>query len=286
MSKQIMLVLTLILVASMACSIQLSQSTLTGSGDIARENREVSGFDQVDICCGMQLFLTQGDREDLEIEADDNLLPEIVTRVSGDRLIIEFKDQGGRTNYRPSQPVRCTLTVKDIRRIESSGGGYVESEAVDTDRLTLDLSGGGDAQFGSVSAQTFEVDISGGGEITADTLRADRARFSLSGGSDATIDELIADDLRLESSGSGDVAIAGRVTEQNADISGGGSYRAEDLESQIAAIEISGGGNGTVWVTDSLEANLSGGSDLSYYGNPQIFESLSGDSELNSLGER
>lgn len=286
MSKPILLVISLILVVSMACTLQLTQSTLTGSGDIARESRDVSGFDRVDICCGMQLFLTQGDREDLEIEADDNLLPEIVTRVSGDRLIIEFKDQGGRTNYRPSQPVRCTLTVVDITQIESSGGGFVESERLETDSLSLDLSGGGDAKLGSVTAQSFVVDISGGGDITADMLRADRARFTLSGGSDTTIDELIAGDLRLESSGGGDVVIGGRVTEQNIDISGGGRYRAQDLESQITEIDISGGGEGTVWVTDSLNVNLSGGSDLSYYGNPQISESLSGDSELNSLGER
>ena len=66
----------------------------------------------------------------------------------------------------------------------------------------------------------------------------------------------------------------------------GGRYLASDLESQAATLSMSGGGEAALWVKDSLFVDLSGGVQVQYYGKPMIDQSLSGGSNLKSLGDR
>jgi hypothetical protein len=51
-------------------------------------------------------------------------------------------------------------------------------------------------------------------------------------------------------------------------------------------VEVSGSGNVTTWVTDSLDARISGMGTISYYGSPQVAFNQSGSGMLKSLGIR
>lgn len=216
-----------------------------GSMNVVTETRQVSDFSRVDICCGMELFLEKGKRENLEIEAEDNILAEIESVVRGDTLWIKFRDGYPEVAYRPNRPIRIYLTAEEIAGVEISGGGDLYAEEITTERLELVLSGGSDAEIEALKADYFDLDVSGGG----------------------------------------DVSIAGAVEEQRIDSSGGSSYDAEDLESEMATLHVSGGGNASLWVHDMLDVDASGGSSVSYYGQPKITASTSGGSNLSSLGK-
>jgi hypothetical protein len=219
--------------------------TVHGSGNVTSETRSVRNFERVDICCGMELYLEQGKAERLEIEAEDNILEEIVSDVVAGTLKIEYKNQYPDTAYFPSRPIRVYLSVVDIERIE----------------------------------------ISGGGELSADSLESERLQINLSGGSDAQIDDLVADSLDVDVSGGGDVEIAGQVGEQYINASGGSSYDAEDLHSEKTTLNLSGGGQARLWVQNTLNVDASGGSQVRYYGSPSVNSDASGGSEIRSLGE-
>jgi hypothetical protein len=63
----IAIILVTLLVAA-ACSITPTFGTgVRGSGKVATETRQVSGFNEISVCCGMQLLLTQGQEESLEL---------------------------------------------------------------------------------------------------------------------------------------------------------------------------------------------------------------------------
>ena len=287
MYKRWIFILSMMVLFSFACqAVTGIGGVVRGSGEVVSETRPVSGFDQISVCCGMELIVTQGDVESLEIEADDNLLPEIVTTVSGGKLTIRFKDDQGRTQYWPTQPIRCKVTTVDVRGLEVSGGGSLEAGQIETDHLQIESSGGSQADIGSVAADTMGVGVSGGGEFYAQDLQLNRLELDLSGGSTGSIESLEGETLKLENSGGGEVIIAGSVTEQDVSISGGGKYLAGDLKSETIAIMMSGGGEASLWVEESLEADLSGGARVEYYGRPRISEQVSGGSELVSLGER
>ena len=259
---------------------------MRGSGKIITQTREVSKFERVDVCCGMELYLTQGSHESLEIKADDNLLDEIRTDVVNGTLEIRYRTSSN-VNYWPTEPVRLYLSAVVVRQVSISGGGEFEVDTLKTDRFDLDLSGGSDANIGNLSADQITINVSGGGDITADQLVADRLDVDLSGGSDAEIRDLTADIFTLNNSGGGTASVGGSVNDQKIDLSGGSNFQGDDLESQSTTISCSGGGNSKIWVTETLEVDLSGGSDLHYYGSPAVIDqNLSGDSKLESLGER
>ena len=286
MRKNILIICVLTLVFVSACGVAgFGFRTIEGSGVIISEKRDVSNFDRVEVCCGMHLYLTQGDEETLLVTADDNLMDEIETRILDNRLVVEYRLKTN-VSYRTTEPVRLELTVIDIDAVSISGGGWIESPIIETDSFDLDLSGGGDGYFAELTADRMDIHISGGGDVEADTVNVKNLNINLSGGSDATIDDLVAETLNLEVSGSGRAEILGSVVDQDLNLSGGSDYQAGDLESMYTTINSSGGGDSIVWVVEKLDADISGGGNLEYYGNPQINSSTSGGSNITSLGER
>ncbi len=56
-------------------------SSVSGSGKLQTEARNVTGFQAIATHGSVKLVLRQGAREGLELHADDNILPLIETRV-------------------------------------------------------------------------------------------------------------------------------------------------------------------------------------------------------------
>lgn len=261
-------------------------NVIRGSGRVASETRSASGFNEIEVCCGMQLILSQGQSETLEIEAEDNILPEIVSEVSGSKLSLHFDNPSGMKSYRLTRPVRILVSAVEIRGLVVSGGGNLEAGPVESDQLSLDLSGGSKAELQTLAADRLEVEVSGGGRFSVQDLQASTVSLDLSGGSSASIQSLGGESLELEATGGGTVDVDGSVTSQSISLSGGADYQAADLESQEAEIRMTGGGQAAVWVNESLDADLSGGARLEYFGSPQITQQLSGGSSIESRGDR
>lgn len=273
------------LVAS--CAIRLGGgSTGRGSGNIVKETRQVGDFDRVSVCCGMQLTLAQGQPTTVEIEADDNLLPEITSNVTNSQLVVEYRQGPGPISHQPSKPVQVLVTTPTIHGLIVSGGGRLQSNSVQSDRLEIKLSGGAQGKIESLVSDTSIVDVSGGGQFEAGILQGTRAEVDLSGGANTGIDSLSVESLDLQASGGGQITLAGSATDQNIDLSGGCHLNAPNLESKNITIGISGGGDATVWATDSLDVDLGGGSTVEYYGNPKVSQTLSGGSQVKSLGSK
>ena len=130
------------------------------------------------------------------------------------------------------------------------------------------------------------LDISGSGSIKAESIETDSLDVGVSGSGNALIDSCIAGEVAVDISGSGVVELAGEAAQQRVDISGSGKYVAGDLYSDTADVKISGSGDVTLWVDESLDARLSGSSSLNYYGQPTVNSSGSGSSTVKSLGEK
>lgn len=222
-------------------------NSLQGSGNVVTESRPVSGFDSISVCCSMRLIITQGESESLEIEADDNLLPEIESVVTNGQLIVHFKDSFSGIRLFNTNPILVKVGAIQVNGVDISGGGRLESTGpIQTSRLTLDFSGGSRGQLDNLQADTLSVDLSGGSRMD----------------------------------------LTGSVAEQSISLNGGSDYLAGDLQSQTASLDMSGGGRATLWVTEILNVDLSGGANASYYGSPTINQNLSGGSALQSLGEK
>lgn len=223
-----------------AASCKWTIGLVRGSGDIKTEERDVSGFNKVYLSGTGNLIITQGEKESLVIEADDNIIPLISTDVFGNKLNISIA-RG--YSFIPTVKIKYYLTVIDLDGISLSGAGDINCDDLSTDKLEFDISGAGDVDF-NINAESIEitssgvgdinlngkvdsqdVDISGVGKYNAEELESRQCRISVSGAGTATVN--VSEELDVEISGVGNVYYVGnpRITQN---ISGLGMIKSID----------------------------------------------------------
>jgi hypothetical protein len=109
---------------------------------------------------------------------------------------------------------------------------------------------------------------SGGSDVDSEgTFSGDQLQLAASGGSDLTIDVSV-DTLSVEASGGSDVRLSGSARSAHLESSGGSDLNATQFTADEANVNSSGGSDLAIAVRDKLVANASGGSDVSYTGEP------------------
>lgn len=139
----------------------------------------------------------------------------------------------------------------------------------------------------SKSDETLSIDLEPGiysglkleAKITMPTLEG----LHLSGGASGDVSGFSSTrDIELELSGGSEIRMVGSAGDLTVDASGGSRVNLSNLICNDADINFSGGSNGSVHVEGILDANLSGGSQLTYYGDPELGDiSTSGGSAIN-----
>ncbi|MBA7508656.1 hypothetical protein ES705_00588 [subsurface metagenome] len=171
-----------------------------GSGNLISEDRDVSGFSKVSISGSGNLFIEQGDEESLTIEAEDNILPLITTRVSGSTLTIKIN------RGIPTKSPNYYLKVKDLTSISTSGSVSVSCPSLSTDSLVIKSSGSGNITLaGTVTSQ--DIESSGSFKYYAEDLKSNSCVIDSSGSGDLTVN--VSDDLNIDVSGSVKVTYIG-----------------------------------------------------------------------------
>src|SRR5688500_5437256 len=74
-------------------NLSVSFGGTKGSGHIASESRDVSGFKSIDVGSVFQVEITLNEEYGVELEADDNLLPLIRTEVRNGILVIKAEEK-------------------------------------------------------------------------------------------------------------------------------------------------------------------------------------------------
>jgi hypothetical protein len=234
----VIVVSALLLLTAVSC---ISLTGIRGSGNVATEERGVSGFDKVAVSAGMNLYLEQGDKEYLKIEAEDNILQNISTEVNGGKLTIKFKNLIGSVSA--TEPINVYLTVIDLKELYASSGVVIDSKEINTDSLKINISSGAEGEM-AIKAGSIDVSLSSGS-----TLK-----------------------------------LSGTVESQKVNLSSGVDYRASDLVSRNAKINVSSGARAKVSVSDNLDVNISSGASVEYSGTPAIVSNISSGGSLKNTG--
>lgn len=154
-----------------------------GSGEIVTEERSVDAFDNLDIRDGVNVELTidAGADPSVSVSYDDNLLDNVITRVSGDTLVIEFSGSivsfGGRGRV-------VNVVVDSIDQIETSGGANLTASG-SIGSYTLEASGGANADLSGLEAASIEVRVSGGANV--EVFATEEIEGDASGGANLTV---------------------------------------------------------------------------------------------------
>ena len=175
---------------------------ILGSRNIISGNRNVSGFDRLEVSGAGDMTIIQDGTETLTIETDDNVMQYVTTKVQGGTLSIALEAPGLRSVI-PSR-LRLILHVKDLSDIITSGSWNVASASFQTKSLDITVSGSGKVAIPTLTADNLTVHIRGSGEmVMAGKVKSQAVTISGSGSYNAG--NLQTRDTEVEVSGSGNV---------------------------------------------------------------------------------
>lgn len=211
-------------------------NSVKGSGEIKRDKRNLSEFDQIEISGAFDVYLKQGEPY-IELVADDNLLPLIKTVVKNGELQV-YSDE----NLNNSTKLELYISYPSLEELDISGAVEVKSKSViknstfeidasgatevelevDVNELELDLSGASEVRL-SGKTKKLEIDGSGAIEVDAYNLAADDVKIEISGAGDAKV--TANKSLKVRVSGAGSVRYKGKPESVNQETSGAGSVK-------------------------------------------------------------
>lgn len=227
--------LLVVLTGSLTGCIKIGDfRTVSGSGNIVAETRDVRGFDRVSASGSGDLYLAQGAEESLTIEADDNLLPFIESEIRNGQLSVGPRN----VNLRPTQRIVYHLKVKDLREFHLSGSMRAQADKIKAERLAVSISGSGKMEITSLEAETLSSRISGSGSTSVGG-RVDRQEIRISGSGNHQAPELECSLAEAHISGSGDASL---WVVEALDVGISGSGRVEYRGNARVASHVSGSG--------------------------------------------
>lgn len=216
------LFLTLMLCVGMTANLSANSNQ--------KENRNLKGFESVQVSSGIDLYLTMDDNEKVVVEADEDVIDKIITEVKSGTLHIYMKKSNWFGWGKINAMRKVHVSVKQLESLKASSGSDVRSE---------------------------------------NRLEGEELEISASSGSDVVLD-VFYKHLSIGTSSGSDAELKGKVKFLKAESSSGSDINAKGLESQICEVSSSSGSDVAVTVHDELYARASSGADIKYYGNPQV----------------
>jgi Putative auto-transporter adhesin, head GIN domain len=135
---------------------------IEGSGNIITKTINVQSFDQIDVSGVFSLKLSQGSKEEVKIEADDNLQDLFEVKNDGSKLTINMKKE---TNFNSKKKLKVYITFKKLKSMDLKTVGDVSSE----ESLSFDDVKIGNKSVGSVdlklTAQSVSIDNKSVGDV-------------------------------------------------------------------------------------------------------------------------
>jgi len=218
----------------------LSTSLANAFGENKRETRSVGDFDGIGLAIPANLYLTQGSKNEIIIEANEDVLEKIETEMNGSALNIKFEKW---YNYRGAGKIEIFITVKNINSLVVSGSGDIIAKS-------------------AIKAKSLDFVVSGSGSVLIDDLAVQNVHAVITGSGDIRIKgNQMADELEVTVTGSGD-------------------FEAGELEFEEADLGITGSGSIYAFVNDELEAQITGSGKIYYKGNPLIDANITGSGKI------
>jgi hypothetical protein len=175
---------------------------IEGSGNIITKTVNVQPFDQIDVSGVFSLKLSQGNKEEVKIEADDNLQDLFEVKNDGSKLTIKMKKE---SNFNSKKGLKVYISFKKLKSMDLQTVGNVSSE----ESMSFD-----DLKIGNKSVGQIDL------KLTAQSLNI----YSTSVG-DVKLNGK-ADNAVIRSKGVGSLDAANFVVQKmDIDMSGVGSAR-------------------------------------------------------------
>jgi hypothetical protein len=224
-----------------SCVITGWDTGISGNGNVVEETRDVSGFTGVHVSSGIDVFLSEGDRFEVRVEADENLMDVIETEVRGNMLEVGTD----RVTIHRARSKKVYVTLPELKELKISSAGDCEGQnmfhcgelrlgissagdlslEVEADRINLDISSSGDATIGGRTGH-LEASLSSAGDLNAWDLEARVVDVSVSSAGNAHV--FATAEITMNASSAGNIYYHGGARVVHSQSSSAGSIHSRD----------------------------------------------------------
>ena len=207
---------------------------MRGSGNIIKETRQLAEINSVSVSGSIKVDVKTGMVPSLTVEADDNIMPYVVTNVSDKNLSIKLKGINNLSNA----TIHIYLVVPILNKISTSASAEVRSsEAItNSDKISFTASSGSLINV-NVDAPTISADGSSGAEIILKG-RTKNLTAESSSGSNVSLFSLQAENASASASSGAKISVFGSVQIKAKASSGGNvNYKggAQSVEKNVSS---------------------------------------------------
>lgn len=206
-----------------------------------REVRSVAPFTRLALAGSMEVIVTQGSAQKVEVVGLPEDVKEIETTVNEGRLRIGTVQHSGINWHNLKGTVKVYVTMTTVQGLSVSGSGRLHADE-------------------PLTGKAVTLGVSGSGQLQA---------------------ALQAEVLVTSVSGSGSLRLSGSTRSLSAGISGSGRIEASQLKASTCEARISGSGNCRLNVAETLDAHISGSGNISYAGSPRVTSHVAGSGRVS-----
>ena len=261
--KSALILASTALIALTGCEISVNDSdAIQSSGKTLTETRTVTSFDTIDNSSPFDVIVTAEGEPSVVVEADANIINEVVTSMEGNTLVIRSKRQKNFHFSSRNTPVLIKINTANLTKFINSGSGDLQMKQLHNDKLNIEsngsgdiyargttkelivkANGSGDLDLRQLSTNTFNIDITGSGDTEIGGINS-KLEANISGSGDFNASKINAEQTTISVSGSGDVTLEGSSKNLKVDINGSGNFDGSRLK--VANSEIRNSGSGDI----------------------------------------
>ncbi len=261
-------------------------------GQTVKKDFKVSGYDGIDAGGIFTIELIKGTDEGVVIETENtDIIDYIKVYVNGKTLFLTLDTSSipEKLKEKKLKSIKATVSIKELTSLNISGAAKLTSQSTfSPEKFEARISGAASVNSLNINAKSSRVVISGASVLHM-SGKVETASYEVSGAANANFEQQIGG---LKLSGSGAVKIVLTGTFEFAEVSlsgavnthfkgdgakklmlemtGASLFKALEFPVNEVDIKLAGVSNASLNVTSSLSAEATGGSNITYKGNPQI----------------
>lgn len=198
-----LIVSTILSLLLLSCEFNTSWGTgVKGDGNVISEERALNdNFNEIHASRGLDVYLTQGNSENVTIEADGNLHDLITVKVINNVLEISTEENIGSASSK-----KVLVTFKDLSRIVATSGSDVFStNTINVDNLDLETTSGSDMEI-ELNVESLVCSASSGSDLEV-SGKTRKLNASATSGSDIDAEELLAENSNVNANSGANVTL-------------------------------------------------------------------------------
>lgn len=210
------------------------------------EMRKVEKFRGINVGTGIELVLTGGHAQQVEVSATtldqrDHILTKVVDGVLNVHYDNPDERAGNSKKDRQLRKLRVAVTADQLMSLAASSGAAITAS-------------------GPYAMPDFQINLSSGSALRADI----------------NVSVLI-----VRQNGGSVIDISGQAPRCDVNLTAGSVFNGDKLQTNRAQIDASSGSIAKLAVREVLLAEASGGSNIKYYGSPEVTKDATGGSSIS-----